>query len=211
MKFTRYALSLLAATLLFSACDDDEGSYANDYALGAPCGCEGEQDGKYDGCVAVGVIPLPSPINNNEFSGKIVGCEGVDVSKVEGGKLVCLRTMPENATAFAPATYFPEGYCAISAVSCTGSDTWCGTVGYGDIEKLNSCPKGSVLMHSIFDFEIMHEMTTIEQKVCARSCKSDADCNGNGEISCLNKNGYKFCYNDKNFEFLGDNVTYQKF
>lgn len=167
--------------------------------IGNACHCEGE------GCTVFG-IPLPAPTN----AATIYGCSNVDITDAEGGISVCLQTIPENQAETAPPTYFPAGYCAISAVGCEGSSL-CSVVAYGDANSMTSCPAGSTLLASTFDYEILGTNATITNKTCVKSCETNEDCNVDGEISCIEKLGAKFCYNEKNFSFMGDNITVQVF
>lgn len=192
------------AGFALTACDDETGSYVNGNDVGSPCSCEGE------GC-AIGEIPLPHPTK-----GTIVGCENVDMTGITGGELVCLQSISQDASNIAPPTYFPQGYCAISAVSCTGN-TFCAMASYGSVETFDRCPAGHVLIDSTFQYAIMEKDSVIVNKTCVKSCESNADCNGDGEIYCLKREGHRFCYNENNFDFLCNseddcsNVTYTEF
>lgn len=197
-------LILLATSLCFAACSDDDDDKDSsvrtiDKWIGSPCTCEGE------GCEMMD-IPLPAPVLN----ATIKGCENIDMTGVEGGKLACLRTIAASQANVAPPTYFPKGYCTISAVGCDGS-IFCGAASYGDVDKLTKCPSGSVMIESKFDYPIAESPSVIVNKTCAKACNSNADCNGDGEMSCIKRNGYKFCYNEQNFEFMGDDIKYTKF
>jgi hypothetical protein len=167
--------------------------------IGNACQCEGE------GCAVLG-IPLPVPQGN----GTIVGCENVDITEAEGGVVACLQTIPKSQAMTAPPTYFPQGYCAISAVGCENS-SMCSFVAYGDAENMNSCPHGSTLVASVFNYSIVGTPAKITNKTCVKTCQTDADCNTAGEMTCIEKQGARFCYNVKNFEFMGDNITVTPF
>lgn len=167
--------------------------------IGNGCVCEGE------GCAMMD-IPLPVPTKN----GVIVGCENVSIEGTEGGLLACLQTIPKSKATTAPPTYFPDGYCAISAVACEGSGL-CSFVTYGDAAALTTCPSGSTLVASVFVYNILGTPATITNKTCVKSCQSDADCNTEGQMTCIEKNGANFCYHEKNFEFMGDDITVTPF
>lgn len=206
MKLHHITLALLAAASFCAACDsDDDNSSSKEQWIGAPCHCEG------DGCSAVGV-PLPAPVidKNGNLTGTIVGCDNVSVDGIEGARVVCLQNLSEYEN-LAPPTYFPSGYCAISAVSCK-NNIFCSSAEYGDPTKMNTCPEGTVLIESTFEYNIADmDAATILNKTCAKACESDADCNVDGEMSCLNKDGHKFCYHEKNIQLLGDNIKYTDF
>jgi hypothetical protein len=205
--------------LLCAACDsddNDDSTSSKSQWIGAPCHCEGA------GCSAVGV-PLPAPVidKDGKMTGTIIGCDNVSLDGIEGARIVCLQ----NLTAYenlAPPTYFPAGYCAISAVSCK-NNFFCSSAEYGDPTKLNTCPKGTVLLESLFYYDIADQASNgkpeaeIYNKTCVKACNSDADCNTEGKMSCLNKDGHKFCYNEDNIKMLeshmkeGDKITYTDF
>jgi len=182
---------LISLPVAFAACSDEDSKYTNDYGIGSPCTCEGE------GCDIYGV-PVPVPA---EGKGTIKGCENVDTSNMGGGVLACIRSIPADFEPMAPVTYFPQGYCAIAAVNCTGS-TFCGSATYGDVSTMASCPAGSVFLSSVFDYDIMGQASVITENMCVRACKSDSDCNQDGEMTCIERSGHKFCYHEKNFKFL---------
>ena len=200
----------LGALLFCGACDDgdDDNDTENskivklDKWIGSPCSCEGQ------GCV-MGEIPLPYPLKEN---GTIKGCENIDMTGIEGGLVACLPTISEDQSNLAPPTYFPQGYCAISAVS-TPDKTVCGMGAcYGEPEKLTKCPSGSTMVASVFNYKIAGMFDVeITDKVCTKTCESDKDCNTAGDIHCITKENHKFCYNEKNFSFLGDKITYTDF
>ena len=161
--------------------------------IGAPCRCTGDSNQ----CTMLS-IPLPT--------GKpIEGCDNVPAKDFPAAELVCLTTIDEVYASVAPPTYFPAGYCSLSAVNCEGASV-CSMVSYGDVDALVACPKGSALLESVFEYTIMKEVVTITNKTCVKNCRTDADCNKDGEISCLNKKGAKFCYNEKNFDFMGGEI-----
>lgn len=204
MKKFAIPLILLATSLCFAACSDDDDDKDPsvrdiDKWIGSPCTCEGEH-------CKIGEIQLPAPQGNAQ----IIGCENIDLTGIEGGVLACLPTISQQLATTAPPTYFPQGYCTISAVGCEGSSV-CNLASYGDVEKLNKCPTGSVMITSVFDYPIMDQPSVITNKTCAKTCNTDADCNTAGAMSCIKKGGYRFCYNLSNFEFMGDKVTFTKF
>jgi hypothetical protein len=194
---------IMAGALLAAGCSDDDGE-KNDNAggentvvdtqnwIGNACSCESSTA---DECEMMGV-PLPSP----KGEGKITGCDNVDASAIAGGANVCLRTITGAAALVAPETYFPQGYCAISAVGCEGSKTVCEMVNYGDVKTMVSCPAGSTLLESKFSFKILASSVIITNKTCARNCNTNADCNEAGEMTCMQLDKAKFCYNQKNLD-----------
>lgn len=202
MKKFALPLMMIASCLTFAACTDDEKEIkGNDTPnwIGSPCTCEGS------GCKLM-KIPLPAPTKD----AVIKGCENVDMTGIEGGRLACLQTISKSFDTMAPPTYFPQGYCTISAVGCEGS-SFCGQASYGEVEALTKCPEGTVMIDSTFDYPIVNQNSVITERLCAKACETDADCNVDGEMSCLNKNGFKFCYNEANYAFMGDDVKYTKF
>ncbi|MBO4349480.1 MAG: hypothetical protein J6A01_00850 [Proteobacteria bacterium] len=203
MKKFALPILLLATSFCLAACSDDDENDSSvrtiDKWIGSPCTCEG------DGCAMLG-IPLPSPVAN----ATIKGCENVDLTGVEGGQLACLQTIPAAQASLAPPTYFPQGYCTISAVGCEGS-IFCSSAAYGDVNKMAACPSGSVMIESKFDYAIAKSDSHIVNKTCAKTCNSDKDCNGAGEMSCIKRDGVKFCYNEQNFSFMGDDIKFTKF
>ena len=221
MKKYVIPIILLASSMSLVACSDDDKNENEgdpsvrsiDKWIGSPCSCEGS------GCQALG-IPLPTP---TEGKGTIKGCDNVDLAGIEGAKLVCLQTIDASKfEALAPPTYFPEGYCAISAVGCEYADevnengepkktNMCGTAAYGEVGSFTKCPTGSVMIESVFNYGIVGSKSVITNKTCAKACNSDKDCNESGEMSCLDRNGVKFCYNESNFEFMGDTIKFTKF
>ena len=216
MKLNKWLLAgMMAGVLLAAGCSDDDDKNAGNSGntpgtntpgtqdeitvvdtanwIGAACDCESSSA---DECEMFGV-PLPKP----EGNGKIVGCDNVDISAINGGEKVCLRTIAGTATSVAPETYFPKGYCAISAIGCEGKKSICDMVRYGDANALTRCPAGSTLLESTFSFNIMGTSTVvITNKTCARNCKTDADCNVDGEMTCIQHDKSKFCYNQKNLD-----------
>ena len=177
--------------------------------IGAPCDCTPDDPDLANGCV-VGTIPLPSPIEGDGVTGSIKGCENLDATGYPGAKVVCLRTIDKDSASMAPPVYFPKGYCTLSAVGCEGS-MFCSTAAYGDVDAMDTCPKGTVMMKAPFDYGIMGEPSKIQDKLCLKSCREDSDCNPDGEVYCVEREGLKFCYNEANFEFLGNNITYKQF
>lgn len=177
--------------------------------IGAPCECTPDDPELTNGCV-IGNIPLPVPIEGEGISGSIKGCENVDASDIPGAKVVCLRTIDRDSATMAPPVYFPQGYCAVASVGCEGS-TFCGPAAFGDVKAMTSCPKGTVMLVAPFDYPIMNEPSKIEDRFCAKSCRDDSDCNPEGEVYCIEREGLKFCYNEANFEFLGNNITFTQF
>ncbi|MBQ9394647.1 MAG: hypothetical protein IJU23_03890 [Proteobacteria bacterium] len=202
MKYHLITIAILASALLSAACDSDD---EKTQWIGAPCHCEGA------GCEAVGV-PLPAPVidKDGNMTGTIVGCDDVSLDGIEGARIVCLQNLTAHEN-LAPPTYFPQGYCAISAVSCE-NNFFCSSAEYGDPTKMTTCPKGTVLIESTFEYDIagMGD-ATIFNKTCAKACNSNDDCNTAGDMSCLNKNGHKFCYHEDNIKLLGNNVKYTDF
>ena len=203
MKLNKWLLAgIMAGALLAAGCSDDDDE-KNDGAgggntvvdtqnwIGNACSCESSSA---DECEMFGV-PLPKPSGN----GKIVGCDNVDAAPIEGGAKVCLRTIEGDAAKVAPATYFPQGYCSISAIGCEGGKI-CQMVAYGDASKMTTCPAGSTLLESRFEFKIIVDNVIITNKTCAKNCKTDADCNVDGGMTCMTKGNAKFCYNQKNFD-----------
>ena len=210
----------LGALLFCGACDDGDDDNNGDATktgnngtenskivkldkwIGSPCTCEG------DGCTT-GIIPMPYP---KEGKGTIKGCENIDMTGIEGGVIACLKTISDDQASIAPPTYFPKGYCAISAVSASNSTVCTMGACYGEPEKMTKCPAGSTMIASDFEYTIAGMFDgIITDKVCAKTCNSDEDCNKDGEMSCITKNNHKFCYHEKNFAFLGDNITYTDF
>lgn len=202
MKISKLAIALMAAATFCIACDEDDNSGGNDKInhqdkwIGSSCSCEGS------GC-EIASIPVPLPQNTDTVSGKIINCDNIDMTGIEGGAKVCIRSIDPNFSAMAPITYFPKGYCSVAAVSCTGS-SFCFAANYGDPEKMTKCPAGSTMISTVFEYNIMMEPAIIVEKMCAKTCETDDDCNTDGKISCVERKGHKFCYNEKNFEFLGD-------
>ena len=217
MKLNNWLLAgMMAGALLAAGCtddDDNKGNGGNAPAgpqtvvdtpnwIGTACECVG------DGCTMLDV-PLPAPTSN----AMIRGCAEVNASDVEGGVKVCLRTIEERFKETAPTTYFPQGYCAISAVGCegAGAESICSMASYGNAAALTRCPAGSTLIESVFDYSIMGKNVKITNKTCARSCKTNADCNEAGEMTCMSKGEVKFCYHQKNFDGTTNNYTVTPF
>ena len=216
MKLNKWLLAgMMAGALLAAGCTDDDdnkngnsengsGSVLNVVDtpnwIGTACECIG------DGCEAMDV-PLPAPTGN----AMIKGCTEVSAADVPGGQKVCLRTIDEKYKTTAPSTYFPQGYCAISAVGCEpledGADGLCRMAAYGDAAAMTKCPKGSTLIESVFEYKIMGKNTRITNKTCARSCNTDDDCNKDGEMTCMQKGSAKFCYHQKNFDGTTNEYT----
>lgn len=211
-KYFSFALiGILAASMAFTGCsDDDDDDNATGNAninhqekwIGAACSCDGK------GCELMNV-PIPAPQEN----AKLIGCENIDTTGIEGGKVVCLRTISAELSAVAPTVYAPGGYCSISAVKAEMSEAdapFAQMASYGDPDKMTSCPAGSALLTSVFDYQIVGRDAKITNKTCVKLCNSDADCNTAGEMTCLNKKGVKFCYNETNLK-LSENYTLQPF
>ncbi len=198
MRLNGFVWAMLGLSLGICAvgCSDD--GYTNDHGLGAPCTCEG------DGCAVMG-IPLPVPVNDSTVSGQIVGCENVDTTGMTGGVVACLRTIAGDAAIMAPPVWAPKGYCTYSAVKTQmENERFAQMATYGDADALTACPKGSTLLESTFDYEIVGQQAVVLNKTCARSCTSDSDCNGDGEMTCITKGNARFCYNEENFKFMKD-------
>lgn len=192
-------LALVAAFGLgFVACDEEP---LPDNGIGDPCTCEGI------GCDAMGV-PLPAPIDG---LGKIVGCEKVDATGIEGAKAVCLRTIDAKYSALSPTVYAPKGYCSLSAVSAEmENETFKQLVEYGDAASFDKCPEGSALLSSTFDYTILMNAAKITNKTCVKLCRDNSDCNVDGEMECLERKGVKFCYNETNLS-ISDDLTVTAF
>ena len=195
MKLNHGWILMGCLTCLISlGCSDDDQSRTvldTEKWVGAPCICKGT------GCEILG-IPMPVPTNG--LAADLVGCDNIPEN--EGSAKVCLRTIPQEAADIAPPAYFPAGYCTLSAVGCQGDESICSMVRYGDESKMSSCPKGTSLLESTFDYSILGMDVVITNKTCAKNCNTNDDCNGDGEISCIEADGAKFCYNEKNFEFM---------
>lgn len=193
LRNTSLALALIAS-LALPACNDDEKSVEinnQEQWIGAACTCVGTQETPCE----VMKVPMPS-------GSPISGCD--NMPEVAGGQRVCLRTIPENYKAFAPPTYFPKGYCTISALGCTNSNL-CEMAAYGDADNFTSCPPGSALLTSEFDYTLAaSDEAHIVSKTCAKLCETDADCNTDGEMSCIEREGVKFCYNEQNFKYIAE-------
>lgn len=209
----RRAAAVLALSLALgmTACDDDSDDNhdsqnqdgqgngnkqdaftpnAEEQWIGAACGCVGSDEYPCD------LLSIPVPTGS-----PISGCD--NMPEVEGARRVCLRTISEGYAMTAPPTYFPQGYCALGAVECTGSNL-CKMASYGDIDAFKTCPAGSVLMGTSFPYELMGEPVDIRVKTCAKRCNTDADCNTAGDMGCIERSGIKFCYNEKNFKYTGE-------
>ncbi len=196
-KFLMLALTA-ALGFGFAACDEET---LPDNGIGDPCTCEGT------GCDAMGV-PLPVPA---EGSGKIVGCEKVDATGIEGAKTVCLRTIDAKYSNLSPVVYAPKGYCTLSAVSAEmENETFKELVEYGDAASFDKCPEGSALLSSTFDYTILSVPAKITNKTCVKLCHDNGDCNADGEMECLERKGVKFCYNETNLS-ISDDLTVTAF
>lgn len=200
--------SLVAAALFLAACSDDDNNNAGNENIvstsnwiGSPCTCEGS------GCDILNV-PLPSP---NE-GGVIKGCENIDATGITGGKLVCIRTIIPDLAAFAPTVYAPKGYCSISAVKAVMDENQAlaEMANYGDTDTFTTCPAGSAMLESTFDYNLVGSAAVITNKTCVKRCAQDSDCNVDGEMTCLNKDGHQFCYNEENLK-LADSYTITEF
>ncbi len=195
------AIAALCVAFGMTACDDDNDDPSpakieinhQEQWLGAACECVG------DNCEMFG-IPLPqgTPLS---------GCNNVPVG-LPGTQAVCLRTIPEEAKITAPPVWFPQGYCTLSAVACEpASEFTCQMASYGNVDEFKSCPHGSAMLASDFDYEIMGIASELRTRTCAKLCETDADCNDAGEVSCVERSGIKFCYNEKNFKYTGEPVV----
>ena len=211
-RFLPLVAMMAVSALALNSCKDDDDDNGGDGTpartdivtldkwIGSPCTCEGE------GCTAVGAVAMPYPIDTDGDGtpdGTIKGCENIDTKNLpEGSVVACIQSIDPNLSATAPVTYFPQGYCAVAAVGCSGS-TFCKMARFGDVGKMTSCPAGTVFIAAPFKYTLMNPPeASILDAICAKACNTDADCNQAGEMSCLNKNGHKFCYHEKNFEFL---------
>lgn len=199
--------SVLMGFVCVSACDDSSDGDASSFAsgIGDPCTCENLTD---EEACALFSIPIPSP---DPEKAKIAGCEAVDMTGIEGGKIVCLRTISKEYKAFAPTVYAPKGYCTISAVGAEmDNDAFKAMTEYGEISSFKACPSGSAMLESKFDYSIMGNAAKITNKTCVKLCDSDADCNTDGDMTCLEKKGVKFCYHETNLS-LSDDYTITPF
>ena len=207
------AVLALGLGLSLAACDDsdndapqggDQTDTKRDIGIGNGCSCEATEDNV---CDAMGV-PLPSPVDDR---GKLVGCDAIDDTGITGAKRVCLRTIDAQLSAIAPTVYAPKGYCSLSAVKAgMENETFKQFVEYGDADAFTQCPKGSALLASTFDYKILGSDATITIKTCVKICNTDADCNVEGEMTCLERKGVKFCYHEDNLK-LSDNYTVTPF
>ena len=205
MKLRHGCLILgLLTGLMTISCDDDETAtiITKDNWIGNACTCTGA------GC-AIFEVPLPVP-DLSIGPAEVKGCENVEAN-IEGAVSVCLRTIPKEMATTAPPVYFPDGYCTLSAVGCTGDAGMCEIASYGDVDKMTSCPKGTTLLESVFDYSLMGKQTVITNKICAKNCETNADCNEAGEVECIEKDNAKFCYNRKNFEFMNRGYSVKQF
>lgn len=202
--------SLATAALFLAACSDDDSNNNDDSNnivntsnwIGSPCTCEGS------GCEIL-KVPLPSPSEG----GVIKGCENIDATGITGGKLVCIRTIGLDLAAVAPTVYAPQGYCSISAVKAVMDENVqaiANMANYGDTDTFTTCPAGSALLESTFDYSLLDNPAAITNKTCVKLCAQDSDCNVDGEMTCLNKDGHKFCYNEENLK-LADTYTVTEF
>lgn len=207
-----FAMITLVFSMLSTSCGDDDSQPSTsdgdkplpDIGIGNACSCEELQSG---GCSVLGV-PLPSPA---EDKGKIVGCDAVDATGIVGAKSVCLRTISSDYAAIAPTVYAPDGYCTLSAVKADmENDTFKQLVEYGDADAFTKCPKGSALISSTFDYKIAGQDAKITNKTCVKLCRTDADCNVDGEMTCLERQNVKFCYHEKNLE-ISEKFTIEAF
>ena len=209
------ALSLtFALALALPACGDDDsnpdndgstqqdGQVQNDAAapldnwIGDPCTCTGDE------CEQMSV-PKPA-------GGTIAGCENVP-QPWTGADLVCLHTY---SGALATDTFFANGYCSLMATTCAGEATICDSAVFGDYAAMVACPPGSVMIADSQDVDIFGMLATIENKNCAPSCDTSADCREGesdpvdndepSQYTCNDKGGVKFCYDPRN---LGANYT----
>lgn len=171
---------------------------SQDQWLGAACGCDGSESP-----CDIFNIPLPT-------GSPITGCD--NVPEVEGARRICLRTITEEYATTAPPTYFPEGYCALGAVDCKAEtddgDFYCKQAKYGDVGTFKSCPAGSALLGTDFDYNLMGEAVKIRARTCVKRCNTNEDCNTEGEMSCIERNKIKFCYNEQNFEHTGEPMVF---
>ncbi len=162
--------------------------------LGAACACDGSKEWP---CDRVG-IPVPS-------GSPVTGCD--NVTDVPGAQRICLRTIDEEVKITAPPTLFPEGYCALGAVECTGSNL-CKMANYGNVDDFISCPEGSALLGTDFDYELMGDPVQIRARTCVKRCNTDADCRPDDQITCIERNNVKFCYNEFNFKYTGEPMVF---
>ena len=189
-------MGLLAGLVSLPACYDEQKNTIvdKDKWIGAPCTCEG------NGCDIFGV-PLPVPTVEGTTA-TLIGCENVEPMD-NGSRQVCLRTIPAEMATTAPPVYFPAGYCTLSAVGCSGDEDMCKLASYGNVDTMTSCPAGTSMLISTFDYTLLKQFpVVIVNKTCVKTCETDDDCNVAGEVSCMEHEGHKFCYNEKNFEFM---------
>lgn len=202
LKKSTPLLLILIASLAFVACDnaDDVTVINKDQWTGSPCHCDATANGAK--CDQMGVpIPTGNPI---------IGCDALSNQDYPGTEISCLTNIDKKFAATAPSTYFPKGYCALTAVHCEG-DGLCSMVNYGDVEKMTVCPEGNTLLTGQFDYKILGQDVVITNKTCVKNCNTNADCNEAGEMSCINRKGANFCYHVNNFELLGDNYSVEVF
>ena len=198
-----------------TACGDDDGNGQDDAAtqndadtqddaateadaathddtwLGTACSCTPDSE-----CIQMGV-PKPN-------AGTIAGCEGVPLPWT-GADLVCLRTY---SGMLATDTFFANGYCGLMATTCTGDTTICDSAVFGDYAAMTACPADSVMITDAQDVDVLGMTAHIENKLCAASCDTSADCrtteedpvlnNDPTQYDCIDKDGVKFCYDPRN-------------
>lgn len=181
------------------AAQQDDAATTSELGVGSACECTGQ------GCDNMSV-PVPN-------GGTIVGCD--DVPTQTGAELVCMQTYSGG---LATDTWFANGFCSLMATTCTGAALICDSAVFGDYDTMVACPAGMVMIEDTQEVDVFNNQATIQNKLCAPSCTTSADCREGEEdpklydevtqYQCVDKGGVKFCYDPRN---LGTTYTVTQF
>lgn len=168
--------------------------------IGSACRCEDER------CSIAGV---PNP-----YIDLSIGCEDVP-DDWPGAVKACMRSYTGE---FSPPLYYPQGFCTLAALRCSGDEIVCNASNIGsDYEAMTTCPKNTVLIMNHYVIDASGLYGEFDQKLCAPVCSEDSDCRVDeyddvfdkpGQYQCVDRNGIRFCIDPRN---LPDNYNVEAF
>ena len=169
------------------------------------------------GCVMQGILrnPLASASTIGVSQGAAFGAAFAIIAL--GGGLMSASTAGAQLSVTSPAvttvcafigsmmsTLFIVGLSRFRSISA-------GTLILAGVALSSLFSAGTTLLESVFDYSLMGKQTVITNKICAKNCETNADCNEAGEVECIEKDNAKFCYNRKNFEFMNRGYSVKQF
>ena len=164
-------------------------------SIGGPCRCDG-------------LACVWNQDNDMSFAGNLIGCDNLP-DDWPGAVKTCLHS---NIDASPTPTYYPNGYCSLIAVKCTGPKRVCQSVASSEtsFDAFTTCPAGMVMLtySSVKQSGILDIEARLDHKACFQGCDCDADCRGKeadariqnapAQYRCIKKKGIGFCADFRN-------------